>query len=120
MLPKTTSATKGVTLPRRLARTSSPASCRNATPSYRWRLEDWQAAGPAVFPGVVGGSAQVFLAGPYMILYRVDRGRPAALVRDLRPSPGDLARRGPEINSTPLASPGMVASLFSLQGAHEI
>jgi hypothetical protein len=34
---------------------------------------------------------------------------------DLRPSPGDLARRGPEINSTPLASPGMVASLFSLQ-----
>ena len=55
-----------------------------------------------------------------MILSRVDRGRPAALLRDLRPSPGDLARRGPEINSTPLASPGMVASLFSLQGAHEI
>jgi hypothetical protein len=40
-----------------------------------------------------------------MILYRVDLGRPAALLRDLRPSPGDLARRGPEINSTPLASP---------------
>jgi len=46
--------------------------------------------------------------------------RPAALLRGLRPSPGDLARRGPEINSTPLASPGTVASLFSLQGAHEI
>lgn len=74
----------------------------------------------AVFPGVVGGSAQVFLAAPYMILYRVDRGRPAALLRDLRPSPGDPARRGPEINSTPLASPGTVASLSSLQGAHEI
>jgi hypothetical protein len=55
-----------------------------------------------------------------MIFYRVDRGRPAALLRDLRPSPGDPARRGPEINSTPLASPGTVASLLSLPGAHEI
>src|SRR6266511_1991872 len=62
-------------------------------------------SGYAVFPGVVGGSSQVFLAGPYMILYGVDLDRPAALLRDLRPSPGDLARRGPEINSTPLASP---------------
>lgn len=51
---------------------------------------------------------------------RVDRGRPAALLRDLRPSPGGLARRGPEINSTPLASPGTVAGLFSLRGAREI
>jgi hypothetical protein len=30
------------------------------------------------------------------------------------------SRRGPEINSTPLVSPGTVASLLSLPGAHEI
>jgi hypothetical protein len=36
----------------------------------------------------------------------------------LRPLPP--ARREPEINSTPLALPGTVASLSSLRGAHEI
>ena len=47
--------------------------------------------GAAVFPGVVGGSSQVYLAGPYMILYRVDRGRSPALLHDLGPSPGGTA-----------------------------
>ncbi len=63
---------------------------------------------------------RVFLAAQYMILHWMDRGRPTALLRDLRPLPGDLAGQGPEINSSPLASPGTIASLFSLQGAHEI
>ncbi len=72
-----------------------------------WRVSRGYCRNPGV---VVGGSSQVFLAGPYMILYRVDRGRPAALLGDLRPSPGELARRGPEMNSTPIASPGTVRS----------
>ena len=37
-----------------------------------------------------------------------------------RPHPGRQLKGYTQINSTPLASPGTVASLFSLQGAHEI
>ncbi|MDX6434999.1 MAG: hypothetical protein QOE54_7365, partial [Streptosporangiaceae bacterium] len=33
-------------------------------PSYRWRPKGGRAAGSAEFPGIVGGSSQVFLAVP--------------------------------------------------------
>jgi len=47
------------------------------------------------------------------LLGRVSKS--AALLCDLRPSPGGPARRGPEITSTLLASPGTVARMFSLR-----
>jgi hypothetical protein len=55
-----------------------------------------------------------------MILYRVDRGRLSCCAICVGPRLVTWAQEGPEINSTPLASPGTVASLFSLQGADEI
>lgn len=39
-----------------------------ATPSYRWRLGDGRAAGSPGFPDIVGGSSQVLLTVPDMIL----------------------------------------------------
>ena len=51
-----------------------PACGRPVTPSYRWRLRGDLQGALGESPGVVGGSAQVFLAAPYMILTRVVMG----------------------------------------------
>jgi TRAP-type mannitol/chloroaromatic compound transport system substrate-binding protein len=47
---------------------AAAAAAAAATPSYRWRLTDGWAASSLEFPGIAGGSPQVFLAAPYMIL----------------------------------------------------
>jgi hypothetical protein len=111
---------EGIWTPRELRHTFVSERLRlpaDAVPDRDRRVLPRASRGPAVFPGVAGGNSQVFLASPYMIFYRVDRGRPTALLRDLRPSPGDPARRGPEINSTPLASPRYGGELVITAGS---
>jgi hypothetical protein len=54
------------------ARAASIASLA-VTPGYRWLLDEEPPGGSAEFPALVGGSAQVFLAAPYMILRRLIR-----------------------------------------------